>query len=193
MTSAEDLHQRGLAAAAAERFDEAARLMGQAVEAAPAVRQFRSNLGLALGRLGRHEEAAAAYRSALELEPDHAATLAKLGRVLGRVGQRDEAVAMLERAAALEPANADMANALGAQLAAGTDSERPSARRALRRAVALDAGFGEAWRNLGLLEAAMEEWPPRRRRTAPWSSGTGRTRHQGLSAAATSVALALAR
>lgn len=158
INAAADLHQRGLAAAAEGRFAEAVPLLAAAVEAEPGVRHYRANLGLGLARLGRLDEAAAAYRGALALAPGHAPTLAKLGRVLSQLGRLDEAVGVLTEAAAAEPNDADTANALGAALAA--DSARaPLARQAFERAVRLDASFGEAWRNLGLLEAAAERWP----------------------------------
>ncbi len=158
MNAAADLHQRGLAAAAGERFEEAVALLAQAVALAPGVRQFQTNLGLGLVRLGRPGEAEVAYRAALALEPSHAGTLAKLGRLLSAAGRRNEAVEALERAAWLEPANADTANALGAALGAGGE-ENERAREAFRRAVDLDRGFGEAWRNLGLCEAGAGRWP----------------------------------
>ena len=157
MTAAGDLHQRGLAAAASGRLEEAVEYLEQAVAAAPAVRSMRTNLGLALARLGRHDQAAQTYRAALELEPGHAGTLAKLGRVLAHLGRLDEAVGSLEQAAALEPGNPDTANALGAVLAARPETAG-AARRQFERAVQLDAGFGEAWRNLGLAEARAEHW-----------------------------------
>lgn len=157
MNVASDLHQRGLAAAGAGRFEEAVALLGQAVAAAPGERAPHTNLGLALVRLGRHDEAVAAYRAALTIDPGHAATLAKLGRVLTQAGRPAEAVESLRRAAALDPANPDTANALGAALA-GQIECAAEARAAFRRAVELDPAFGEAWRNLGLLEAREERW-----------------------------------
>ncbi len=157
MTTADDLHQRGLLAASHGHFEEAARLLGQAVAESPAIRQFHTNLGLALSRLGRHEDAVEAYAAALVLEPGHAGTLAKLGRTLGRAGRSAEGVAALEQAAWFEPDNPDTANALGAVLAESAGREE-EARRRFTRAVELDPGFGEAWRNLGLLEARQERW-----------------------------------
>lgn len=155
--AAADFHQRGLAAAAEGRFAEAVPLLARAVEAEPGVRHYRANLGLGLARLGRLEEAAAAYQGALALAPGHGPTLAKLGRVLSQIGRLDEAVAALTEATAVEPDNADTANALGAALAADP-ARAPLARVAFERAVRLDASFGEAWRNLGLLEANAERW-----------------------------------
>lgn len=159
MNAASDLHQRGLVAAGAGRFEEAVALLAQAVEASPGERAIHANLGLALARLGRHDDAIASYRSALALEPRHAATLAKLGRVLSQTGRFDEAIESLARAWALDPGNPDTANAFGAALAgSGGEAQASEARVAFRRAVELDPAFGEAWRNFGLLEAKHERW-----------------------------------
>jgi tetratricopeptide (TPR) repeat protein len=159
MTAAGDLHQRGLAAASVGRFEEAVALLAQAVAASPGERAVLTNLGLALSRLGRNAEAVEAYRAALALDPRHAGTLAKLGRVLAQSGQFHEAIDSLERACSLDPRNPDTANALGAALAAsGEEHAVATARAAFRRAVELDPEFGEAWRNLGLLEARQERW-----------------------------------
>ena len=159
MTKAGDLHQRGLAEAAAGRLDQAAELMRSATVLEPEARIHWTNLGLALARMNRSDEAVEAYRSALGLDPGHASTLAKLGRVLTQAGRYEEALVALGLAVATEPLNADMANALGAALAASGGREA-EARAAFRRAVDLDASYAEAWRNLGLLEAQLERWRP---------------------------------
>ena len=158
LTIVGDWHQQSIMASQAGRHEEAAALLRRAAGAAPGEAAILSNLGLVLARGGRLDEAIEAYRSALQLTPGHAATLAKLGRVLSAAGQHAGAVQTLgEAVAGGGAADPDTVNALGAALAL---SGRPDeARGAFERAVTLDPGFGEAWANLGRLEADAGRWP----------------------------------
>jgi tetratricopeptide (TPR) repeat protein len=151
LTATGDWHHQAIAASQAGRHDEAASLFRRAAEASPGERTILTNLGLALARGGRYAEAIEAYRSALELAPGHAGTLAKLGRALSSAGHHDQAIEALTEAVSRNGSDPDSLNALGAALAVA--GRREEARRALESTVRLDPDFGEAWANLGQLEA----------------------------------------
>ncbi|HET9211298.1 MAG TPA: tetratricopeptide repeat protein [Thermoanaerobaculia bacterium] len=120
-------------------------------------------LGDLLANLGDDHAAEAAehLRAALALQPDHGPALAGLGFLAERAGRTAEARSYYEKAAKLAPDDVRVQYLYANNLIAdpGPDSLR-LARAALKRAVALQPGFGEAWARLGYTYQAEENLPP---------------------------------
>ena len=76
------LHYLGVIGLQKGRFEDAAELIGKAIELRPEYLDALANLGNVLQALGRYDEAVARYREALELHPDSAATIANLANAL---------------------------------------------------------------------------------------------------------------
>lgn len=104
---ADALHLLGLMHAQGGRFQEAARLIAQAVALLPGEALFHLNLGNVQVELGRADDALASYRCAHRLQPGRADVCNNLGVVLSRSGQADEAEAMLQQALKIDPAYGD--------------------------------------------------------------------------------------
>ena len=101
------LHLLGVAAFQAGNYEEAADLIGQAIEASPRNAPFHSNRGLALTRLGRFDAAAISYASAIELDPDLVDAHYNLGVLYQELSDPAAAVACYDRAIAIRPDHAD--------------------------------------------------------------------------------------
>lgn len=87
----------------AGRYGEAAPLLRQLADAAPASWELRLNLGRALLELGDVDAAVDAARVAVQAAPGTAQPLYDLGQFLAAAGRDKEAAAALERAAAMDP------------------------------------------------------------------------------------------
>jgi tetratricopeptide (TPR) repeat protein len=111
------LHRLGVLRARSARYDEAAELLGQALELVPKSPIAHSNLGITLRALGRLDEAVACYHRALDLAPQYAAGHYNLGNALLRLGRADEAVVAYHTALGLEPEFVEAYNNLGVALA----------------------------------------------------------------------------
>lgn len=112
--------QRGAAARAAGRLDEAIAAYRQAVELAPENPEARRDLGLVLARAGRTGEAVDAYREALRLDGGRALTHYGLGIVLagtGDPGDAGEALRQFRAAVEKEPGHRDFRLRYASQLA----------------------------------------------------------------------------
>lgn len=144
---ADGLHFFGLLRHQQGRHQEAAELIGRALEHAPALAGAWLNLGNAQKALGRIDEACASYRLAIEQQPDFAAAHANLGNALSGAGRDHEAVAAYRRALALEPDNVSTLNNLGNALA--KLDQLDEAIRAFERALALAPRHAGALNNLG--------------------------------------------
>lgn len=109
----------------------------------------------ALGALAQGDAAAAQHfaAAALARRPEEPNALQVLGLLALRAGEAPAARAYLERAAAAAPGHAAILNALGGALRQCGDPA--AARAAFQRAGA--AGAAEAWRNLGNLEASVNQ------------------------------------
>lgn len=114
---------RGRVAFAAGRFEEAAELFRQAVEAEPTSVVSRVNLGTALARLGDTEGAIEQYRRTLELDPEYGLASYNLGSLLVAAGRPAEAVEPLEVAVRQTPNDAEAQLLLARALAARGDDE----------------------------------------------------------------------
>jgi len=86
------LVNEGLALLRANRNQEAADKLSQAVKLAPDLAEAHNNLGLALAKLGRLPEAVEQLKQAVALSPDLAATWLSMGGLYQSSGKLDEAI-----------------------------------------------------------------------------------------------------
>jgi predicted Zn-dependent protease len=111
--------QRGQAAMAAGRFDEAARLYAELVQAVPGEPGLRLNLGMALSMAGRPRKAIPHLEAALESgRPELVPAALFLGEVFIELDQPARAVEPLESFLAAQPRNADARQMLAEALLA---------------------------------------------------------------------------
>jgi tetratricopeptide repeat protein/glycosyl transferase family 9 (putative heptosyltransferase) len=99
-----ELFEKGVAAKAAQRFNEAAELFGQVVALTPRFAEARLNLGNVLTRLGDPEAAIVHYQTVLQQAPDYALAEMNLGVALTALNRHDEAISAYDRALAADPA-----------------------------------------------------------------------------------------
>ena len=154
------LHYLGVIGLQKGRFEDAAELIGKAIQFRPEYIEALANLGNVLQALGRYDEAAARYRQALEIQPDAAATIANLANALLLSGQPVEAIKNYEAALAIEPRMVDARRSLADALLA---QDRPS--EALRQitvaacsepeAPAIKVSMGNILQELGRSDEAI--------------------------------------
>jgi cytochrome c-type biogenesis protein CcmH/NrfG len=92
-TAAVDAHAPAAALLAAHKFVEAAALLRQSIEVAPADAAAWYRLGFALRQAGQPTEAAKAYRRSITLQPSDVEAYYGLGQVLVAANRPDEALA----------------------------------------------------------------------------------------------------
>jgi predicted O-linked N-acetylglucosamine transferase (SPINDLY family) len=97
------LHQLGMLAMQARRFDAAVELFTQALRGERAQPAFHANLGEAYRMSGKPEMALECYRRALKLQPRLAPVQRSLGNLLHEQGKLDEAAAALRDALRMLP------------------------------------------------------------------------------------------
>ena len=115
---------------------------------APAVQRAFDDARQALAS-GHLVEAERGFSALTKSNPELAGPYANLGLVHRQAGRPAEAVAALEKAVQLSPQRADLSNQLG--LAYRTAGDFARAKASYERAIALDAGYGPAVLNLGIL------------------------------------------
>jgi tetratricopeptide (TPR) repeat protein len=105
-----------------------------------------------IGQTGaeQYDKAIESFTKALTLEPGNAGFLFNRAEAYRRDGQNGRARADLEAALAKEGESPDILLALG--LVAYEDDDYDAASDWYRKAIALRAGFSEAWNNLGVVE-----------------------------------------
>lgn len=178
------LHQRGLLAGAAQRYDAilrvapklfdalhlrgvvalqqgdaaaAAKLIGQAVKVDPRNPVAHGNLGAAQARLGRFADAVASFDRAISLAPHQPEAHANRANALAELGRPAQALEGYDRALALRP---DHAEALAGRAAALRALGRPAeALVAAEAAIALRPDLAEAHnaRGTALVELGAAE------------------------------------
>ena len=99
--SAVDFFNKGEAAAAQNRLDEAARYFRQALTLQPDYPDALNNLGVICLTLGQLEEAVSAFRQALKFKPDYVEAHCNLGVIFNELGKRDDAIASFRKALSL--------------------------------------------------------------------------------------------
>lgn len=136
---------RGDHRGAADRFDQAARLM-------PATAATHHNLGVALRQLNRHSQAIDPLRRALVLQPAGVGACSSLAQSLEKTGEHDAAVALARRQTLLDPSSSKAFANLGYVTWRAGDLEL--AGDALRRALELDPSETAARVNLANVQKA---------------------------------------
>jgi tetratricopeptide (TPR) repeat protein len=101
------LHLMGLIEFQRGKFEEACRLISQAIKNNPRSAKARSNIALVLQQLGRPEEALINLDKALSIEPDNLLALNNRGHILWQLKRPEEALESLDRALAIKPDYAD--------------------------------------------------------------------------------------
>ena len=141
------LHQLGMVAMQARRFEAAVELIGAAIEVDAGQVAFYANLAEAYRHLGRLDEAIGAARQALTVDPQLAQAHVLLGNLLGTQGKFLEAVQSFEHA--LQRNSSDVWACVGCGQALGQLNRQTDAERQFRRALVIeprnvDALFGLA-------------------------------------------------
>jgi protein O-GlcNAc transferase len=150
--TADAWHLSGLIAYQQRAYDDAERLIRQALEVQPGQPDYLSNLAAVLLAVGRNDEAESAARAAIAGNPNAGKCHKHLATALSRRGQFEEAIAILERIVAEDPLDATAHCNLGAIL---QESKRPEqATGILELAIELAPQSFEARLNLG---AALRE------------------------------------
>ncbi len=137
--------------AAAEKADYPAAIeeFKKALEKAPDEPTVLANLADAYYKTNKYQEAVDAYQKAIAARPTDAALLTNLGVVYGKMGKTAESKEAFQKAANLDPAAAaqNFYN-LGATLV--NSGQTKEAAEAFRQAIKADAGYAEAYYQLGL-------------------------------------------
>jgi tetratricopeptide (TPR) repeat protein len=145
---ADAMHLLGRLAQQAGRYDDAVRLMRNAIREGGPVAEYFLSLSVVLMLQEKFAEAEAACRQAIAVRPDLAEAHANLGLALKRQGKLEEAISADRRAIAINPmmvgAHANLAEALSAR------GDLDEAIAAYREAVRINPGFAAAYCNLGL-------------------------------------------
>ncbi len=139
-----------------ERYADAAKLIGKAIEANPNLAPPYSNLGLALQKLGRPQEALSNYDRALALQPDYFEALLNRGNTLRELARFQDAVDSYDRAIAARPNHAEALNNRG--LALGELRRLEEALVSLDSALASRPGYVDALNNRGTILCGLKRF-----------------------------------
>jgi tetratricopeptide (TPR) repeat protein len=133
----------------AGRLAEAAAAYDRVVSAFPDDFESWNNLGNARFAAGDVAGAVAALGRAIDLRPDIPQMYVNLSEALSQAERFEDRARVMRAAAALAPADSAVQAELG--LAEASVRNFPAAEAAYREAIRLDAGFNQAWLELGLL------------------------------------------
>lgn len=135
---ADALHHLGLIALERGDAGRALDLIGRALRARPEDPILNNNLANARRRLGHRQAARSSYRRALAAAPDLADGWGNLGALMGELGEAGVSVTIHRRALALDLDIPELHFALALALGPKGEAE-------LRRTLALDPSFAQAW------------------------------------------------
>jgi tetratricopeptide (TPR) repeat protein len=138
------------------RYDEAERKFQQALQLDERNVDMLTYLAAVQLEQDRLADAEATLARALAVDPNSPDGVSLMGLLRFRQAKYDEAFDLLSRAAQLNPDNPYTQNYLGVTLS--QRGQRKPAETALRRAIALDANYGEAHANLAAVYALAQ--PP---------------------------------
>lgn len=147
------LHLLGVVHMVSGRPQEAASLIGRALEVSPRDAAMQENLGMAWAALGDYVAAEAAFRKALDLGAAHAQLHMRLGMALAAQGRVAEAEPVLRIAAGHASGDPDIQLNLGNVLAGLGRAEEALA--CFRNVAALRPQHPDAHFNLGTLFSSM--------------------------------------
>jgi Flp pilus assembly protein TadD len=148
----------GLLCIQGDRFEEAARHIGNALLSRPDDAQAHANRGFALKSLKRFDEACTHFRRALLLAPGNPETHNDLGSVYRELGRFEDAIASYQRAVELHPDFAEAHNNLGCTLM--IPGRYTEAVASLRRSLDLNPDLPRVHANLAQALAGLGN-PPR--------------------------------
>ncbi len=146
-------NNRGVALAAAGRFDEAIENFRKAIRNNPNYVEAPDNLGVALAAMGRLDEAIENYHQAIQINPNYAEALNDLGLALTEKGQFDEAIENYHKAIQINPNYAEALGNLGVVLAA--KGRFDEAIESYHKAIQINPNLYKTLDNLGVALAAM--------------------------------------
>jgi uncharacterized protein (TIGR02466 family) len=149
------LNLLGIALRQTDRPDESEVALRRAVEFSGGNPEFRANLAQLLRARGRFDAAIAEFRRALEAAPGLRAARLGLSRTALEAGQPALAEREARALTVAEPRDREAWSALGSALYAQSRPEQAAA--ALRRAVALDTGYGVARENLAIVLGVLDK------------------------------------
>lgn len=132
------------------RYVDAEKLLRRALELAPAFGAARANLATVLYHQHRFADAVAMLDTVLVDEPDNPSARNLKAASLGRIGGYDEAIALYDELTRRYPDHAKLWMSYGHILK--TVGRQDDCIAAYRRALAADAGLGEAWWSLANLK-----------------------------------------
>ncbi|WP_083745741.1 tetratricopeptide repeat protein [Variovorax sp. KK3] len=138
----------------AGKLDDAEKLYGYIIAAAPDYADALHFMGVLVHMRGRSDEALGLIRRSVALNASVPDWYNNLGNVLLETGQVDEAADAYAQANALAPERPDVANNLG--VLRRQQNRLPEAEAFYRRAIALDPGYADAFTNLGRLLTGQE-------------------------------------
>jgi tetratricopeptide (TPR) repeat protein len=96
-----------------QKYEEAEKLMKEAIQSFPHEHAINLILGLSLSQQSRHSEAKEYLRKSAELNPNDLTSLSAYGFTLSQLNENEEAVKYLERAILIEPENVNLLAQLG--------------------------------------------------------------------------------
>ncbi|MFO7446935.1 MAG: tetratricopeptide repeat protein [Ignavibacteriaceae bacterium] len=96
-----------------QKYDEAAKVMGEAVESFPDNFAVNLILGLSLSQDDNHSDARQYLKKAAELNPNDVTALSAYGFTLNRLKENDEAIVYMKRALSVDPDNVNLLGTLG--------------------------------------------------------------------------------
>ncbi len=140
----------------AKQYDKAEERYLQVVKQDEANGSTMANLAAVELEMDHLDKAEADLKQALAMTPNDAYTLSVLGRLKYRQAKYDDALDALGRAAIADPQNAEIENYLGLTLS--HKGMRGPAEAALRKAIQIEPGYGEAHNNLAVIYATQQ--PP---------------------------------
>lgn len=135
----------------AGRFEDATRLLTQAIERDPDNARYRFNVAIALGRLDQAHSGLEHIDTLLSREPDNPACLSLKGALLHQVGRHDEAVPLYWQMTMDYPQSAEAWLSLGSSMRLAGDPGQCVA--IFRKALELSPGLGIAYLALADLNA----------------------------------------
>lgn len=115
------------------------------------------NLAIHYRTKGLYDKAEQIYKKAVEIEPRHPRMLYNYGSALAWNGRHVEAVELFIKALGIDSTRSDYWTNLGANLLKINQPEKAAG--ALEKAVQWNRANGNAWFNLGIACAILENWP----------------------------------